>query len=105
RRLSGRSSRRPLWEANRFPTTPPRRASMRRIKTRETPEFTVDDHLTVQKQIEKRAHEIWCARGCKENAAFYDWLFAEREVLENFILTYSQPESSLQASPLTKIRS
>src|SRR5262249_42505224 len=97
-------TRKRSWETNRPPTNPPRRASMKQTKTWETPIFTVDDHLTVQKQIEKRAHEIWCARGCKDNAALDDWLSAEREVLEDFILTYGQRQSLLQASESTKIR-
>ena len=35
----------------------------------------------LRKQIEKRAHELWQAGGCREGNAEADWLQAEREVL------------------------
>ena len=53
------------------------------------PLFTVDDHLRVQHQIEVRAHELWHAGGCREASALSDWLQAEREVLEQFVLAYN----------------
>jgi len=54
--------------------------------TQEAPFFTVDDHLRVQQQIEERANEIWRAGGCCDKAALSDWVRAEREVLEQFVL-------------------
>ena len=54
----------------------------------EAPLFTVDDHLHVQQQIEKRAHELWREGGCRVQSALSDWLRAEREVLEQFVLAY-----------------
>ena len=50
------------------------------------PVFTVADHLKVQMQIEQRAYELWLARGSHQNGALENWLRAEREVLEDFIL-------------------
>jgi len=52
------------------------------------PEFTAADHLTVQMQIEGRAHELWLAGGAHENTALDNWLNAEREVVEEFIQAY-----------------
>ena len=50
------------------------------------PAFTVADHLKVQTEIEQRAHELWLAGGSRSNTALNNWLRAEREVLEDFIL-------------------
>jgi len=54
----------------------------------EAPLFTVDDHLRVQQQIEARANELWREGGCRDQSALSDWLRAEREVLEQFVLAY-----------------
>ena len=65
---------------------------MKRIeqtRTQEAPLFTVEDHLRVQHQIEVRAHELWRAGGCREESALSDWLRAEREALEQFVLAYN----------------
>jgi hypothetical protein len=62
------------------------------------PVFTADDHLWVQVQIEKRAHERWRAGGCREGMALSDWFQAEGEVLEQFILAFTQRHSVPQAS-------
>ena len=53
---------------------------------RKVPVFTVADHLKVQREIEQRAHELWLAGGYRQNTALENWLNAEREVLEDFIL-------------------
>jgi len=55
---------------------------------KEGPLFTVEDHLRVQQQIEARANELWRAGGCCDGTALSDWLRAEREVLEQFVLAY-----------------
>ena len=55
----------------------------------EAPLFTADDHLHVQQHIEKRAHELWREGGCCDQSALSDWLRAEREVLEQFVLAYA----------------
>src|ERR1700691_1334668 len=47
--------------------------------------FTVEEHLGVQEQIERRACELWCAGGCRHGTALNDWLRAECEVLEQFL--------------------
>ena len=53
---------------------------------RKVPVFTVADHLKVQMEIEQRAHELWLAEGHRQDTALENWLNAEREVLEDFIL-------------------
>lgn len=55
----------------------------------EAPLFTKDDHLSAQQQIEERAHELWRAGGCCDGSALSDWLRAEQEVLEQFVLAYA----------------
>jgi hypothetical protein len=59
---------------------------MKQTKGDESPVFTVDEHLWVQHRIENRAHELWLLRGSQQDAALDNWLHAEREVLENFIV-------------------
>ena len=61
------------------------------------PVFTADDHLWVQVEIEKRAHRLWRAGGCRESVALSDWLQAEGEVLEQFILAFAQRHSEREA--------
>ena len=66
----------------------------------EAPLFTVDDHLRVQQQIEERANELWRAGGCCDQSALSDWLRAEREVLEQFVLAYAlQPSVRPEPNP------
>jgi len=60
--------------------------------------FTMEEHLRVQQQIERRARELWCAGGCRQGTALNDWLQAEREVLEQFIRAYARRHSSPQSS-------
>jgi len=60
----------------------------------EAPLFTVHDHLRVQRQIEERANDLWRAGGCSGQSAFSDWLQAEREVLEEFVLAYALRRSA-----------
>ena len=62
------------------------------------PLFTVDDHLHVQQQIEKCAHELWREGGCRDQSVWSDWLRAESEVLEQFVLAYD-PRPSARAEP------
>jgi len=59
---------------------------MKQTKREKTPVFTVAEHLNVQEQIERRAYELWWARCCQQGAALDDWVRAEREVLEDFII-------------------
>jgi len=47
--------------------------------------FRAEEHLKVQQEIERLAHKLWCAQGCRQGGALGDWLRAEREVLEQFI--------------------
>jgi len=64
----------------------------------EAPLFTVDDHRRVQQQIEERAYELWREGGNRGQAALSDWLRAEREVLEQFVLAYALRHSRLEPS-------
>ena len=50
------------------------------------PVFTVADHMNVQMKIEQRAHELWLAGGSRQDTSLDNWLRAEREVLEDFII-------------------
>ncbi len=52
--------------------------------------LTAEGHLRLQEQIERRAHELWRAGGCREGTAMSDWLRAEREVLEQHSLAYQR---------------
>lgn len=70
---------------------------MKRIeqtRTQEAPLFTVADHLRVQHHIEVRANEFWRSGGCCEHSALSDWLRAERDVLEQFVLAYKRAARS-----------
>ena len=60
--------------------------------------FTAEEHLEAQRQIERRAGELWCAGGCRRGAALNDWLQAEREVLEQFIWAYARGHALRQSS-------
>jgi len=76
-------------------------------RTQEAPFFTVDEHLRVQNQIERRAYELWRAGGYREYSALSDWLRAEREVLEQFVLAYNarhlgRRQASKRSAPRVK---
>jgi hypothetical protein len=47
-------------------------------------EFTCEEHLLVQWQIEERARRIWSANGFASQYSLDDWLKAEDEVLTEF---------------------
>jgi hypothetical protein len=55
----------------------------------ETVIFSGPEHIRVQQEIERRAHELWCAGGCRDGTALNDWLHAEGEVMEKFIMAYA----------------
>ena len=59
---------------------------MKQTKRAKIPVFTIDDHLRVQQQIEKRAYAIWQARSRQQDTALDDWVRAEHEVLEDLII-------------------
>ena len=74
--------------------------------------FTVEDHLSVQHEIERRARAFWRARGCGPDGALGDWLRAEREVVTEFCLAYGRqfarpavsrpgPKTGTSANPVT----
>jgi hypothetical protein len=56
--------------------------------------FTADEHLWVQMEIEKRAHELWRTGGCPPMASLNYWLQAEREMLEKLLPTLFQRAES-----------
>ena len=60
----------------------------------EAPFFTVHDHLRVQQQIEERAYELWRSDERCGQSALADWLQAEREVLEQFVIAYALRRSA-----------
>jgi len=60
--------------------------------------FTLEEHLRAQEQIERLAHELWSAGGCRHGTALNDWLEAEREVLDQFIGAYARRHEFRQAS-------
>lgn len=69
-------------------------------------EFTIEDHLRVQREIEERAHRFWFAKGCALKSALNDWLKAEDEVLAEFVnaRTQRQPVPSASNKTQTQIR-
>ena len=75
-----------------------RRDSQKRSTFAERKVFTVEEHLTVQRQIERRALDLWHERGCRRGTALSDWLQAEREILEQFIRAYVQRHGLRQAA-------
>jgi hypothetical protein len=60
--------------------------------------FTAGEHLGAQQQIERRAHELWCAGGCRHGTTLSDWLQAESEVLEQFTWAYARRHALRQSS-------
>ncbi len=59
----------------------------RSVGTRNGTLATAAEHLLVQREIEKRAHELWKAGGCRQGSTLHDWLVAERDILERFLQT------------------
>jgi hypothetical protein len=76
-------------------------------RTQEAPFFTVEDHLSVQHQIERRAYELWRAGGCREASSLTDWLQAERDVVLEFVMAHdprslARREASQRPAPRVK---
>ena len=46
------------------------------------PVLCVDESVSLEKQIAKRAHELWHQRGREQGHDLTDWLRAEREINE-----------------------
>jgi hypothetical protein len=65
-------------------------------------EFTIEEHLRVQREIEERAHRFWFAKGCALKSALDDWLKAENEVLAEFAKTLMQRQQGQPASGETQ---
>jgi hypothetical protein len=61
-------------------------------------EFTLEEHLRVQREIEKRAHRIWFADGCNAQSTLADWLNAEDAVLLEFMETRMRDQTGRPAS-------
>jgi hypothetical protein len=46
-------------------------------------ELTAEEHLWLHRKMERRAHELWLAGGCRRSR-LNDWLRAEREIWPQF---------------------
>jgi hypothetical protein len=57
-----------------------------KIKTRHqkaaVPALRVDESMSLEEQVAKRAHELWHQRGYEHGADLADWFQAEQEVNE-----------------------
>jgi hypothetical protein len=58
-------------------------------------EFTIEEHLRVQRQIEQRAYIFWRAHGDSASNAFNNWLTAEVAVLVDFVKTRMAASSGM----------
>lgn len=81
----------------------PNQDAKRRVR-----EFTIAEHLQVQRQIEQRAYNLWLMHGGDDRRAFNHWLKAEAEVLAEFVqarmdvaITRSAGKGGTHALPLT----
>ena len=45
--------------------------------------LAAEQHLRAQTNIERRAHQLWLAQGCRAGVALNDWIRAECEVVQN----------------------
>ena len=45
--------------------------------------LAAEQHLRAQTNIERRAHQLWFARGCPPGGALGDWIRAECEVVRD----------------------
>jgi hypothetical protein len=45
--------------------------------------LAAEQHLRAQTNIERRAHQLWFAHGCRPGSALADWVRAECEVVQN----------------------
>ena len=46
--------------------------------------LAAEQHLRAQTNIERRAHQLWFAQGCRAGVALNDWVRAECEVVQDF---------------------
>jgi hypothetical protein len=60
-------------------------------------EFTIEEHLRVQREIERLAHRVWRAHDGAAGSPLSDWLQAERAVLAAFIATRLAAAGEAQA--------
>jgi hypothetical protein len=67
-------------------------------------EFTIEEHLRVQREIEERAHRFWFANGCAVKNALNDWLKAEDEVLAEFVKAHPKRPPVQPASNKTQTK-
>jgi coproporphyrinogen III oxidase len=52
------------------------------LKKPAVPALHVDESMSLEEQVAKRAHELWHQRGYEHGADLADWFQAEREVHE-----------------------
>jgi hypothetical protein len=67
-------------------------------------EFSFEEHLRVQREIEERAHRFWFANGCALKNALNDWLKAEDEVLAEFVNARMQRRPAQRAASKTQTK-
>jgi hypothetical protein len=67
-------------------------------------EFSFEEHLRVQREIEERAHCFWFAKGCALKNALNDWLKAEDEVLAEFVKARTQRHPAQPVSNETQTK-
>lgn len=67
-------------------------------------EFSIEEHLRVQLEIEERAHRFWIARGSALKNALNDWLKAEDEVLAEFVKARTRRHPAQPASSKTQTK-
>jgi Protein of unknown function (DUF2934) len=53
----------------------------RKIKE-SAPILVVDENVSLEEQIARRAHELWQQKYCEHGHDLTDWLQAEREIAE-----------------------
>ncbi len=67
-------------------------------------DFSIEEHLRVQREIETRAHRFWQAKGCALKNALNDWLKAEEEVLAEFVKARTQRQQVQPVSSKTQTK-
>ena len=54
----------------------------KQIRKTATPDFQVNENVSLEEQIAQRAHEIWQQRGREPGHDLTDWFRAEREIIK-----------------------
>ena len=83
---------------------PPPDSGLPKPAVRSQNEFSFEEHLRVQREIEERAHRFWFAKGCAVKNALNDWLKAEDEVLAEFVKARTQRHPAQPVSNATQTK-